>query len=113
MTSEHESHFAAQPDDVRDRLRAIQAEVERRVPGAERCIGYGMPAFRRKRIFVYFAAFKNHIGVYPPVQGPPELVERLAPWRGPKGNLQFPHRQPLPLDLIGEAAERLAEQYSG
>ena len=113
MRSEHDSHFAAQPAEILERLLAIQAEVERRVPDAERSIGYGMPAFRLKRIFLYFAAFKTHIGVYPPVHGPAELVERLGPWRGPKGNLQFPHRQPLPTDLIGEVAARLAEQYAG
>lgn len=112
MSADHESHFDAQSAEVRDRLRAIQAEVERRVSAAERCIGYKMPAFRLRRIFFYFAAFKNHIGVYPPVRGPPELVDRLAPWRGPKGNLQFPHTQSLPIDLIGDVAERLAEQYA-
>lgn len=30
----------------------VQREVERRVPGATRCIGYGMPAFRKQRIFL-------------------------------------------------------------
>lgn len=111
MSADHQSHFDAQPTEVRERLLAIQAEVERRVPGAERCIGYRMPAFRKGRIFFYFAAFKNHIGVYPPVSGPPDLVERLKPYRGPKGNLSFPHKEALPLDLIGETAARLAEAY--
>ena len=35
----------------------------------------------------------------------------LAPWRGPKGNLSFPHKEPLPLELIGRAAAALAAQY--
>ena len=107
----HEEHFAAREPAVRERLLAIQAEVERRVPGAERCIGYKMPAFRLKRIFFYFAGFKKHIGVYPPVNGPDDLLARLAPYRGPKGNLTFPHKDPLPLDLIGDVAEELAARY--
>jgi uncharacterized protein YdhG (YjbR/CyaY superfamily) len=107
----HAAHFAKAEPDVRARLEAIQAEVEALVPGAERHIGYGMPAFRKGKVFFYFAAFKKHIGVYPPVSGPAELVARLAPYRGPKGNLLFPHDQPLPLELIGEVAEALAAQY--
>ena len=95
------------------RLEAIGREVETRVRGAERHVGYGMPAYRQGRVFFYFGAFKAHIGVYPPVTGPPELVEELAPWRGPKGNLSFPHDEPLPLEVIGRVAEALAAQYRG
>lgn len=80
--------------------------------GAERCVGYGMPAFRKNRIFFYFAAFKKHIGVYPPVTAPQHLIEELGPYRGPKGNLIFPHSAPLPLELIGRVAEALADQYA-
>lgn len=107
----HEDHFGKAAPEVRSRLEQIQAEVERRVPDARQCVGYQMPAFRRRRAFFYFAAFKKHIGVYPPVHGPDELLEQLAPYRGPKGNLSFPHSQPLPIDLIGRVAESLAEQY--
>ncbi|WGM30550.1 DUF1801 domain-containing protein [Brevundimonas sp. NIBR11] len=96
---------------MRDRLKAKQAEIERRVPAAERCIGYKMPAYRLRRIFFYFAGFKKHIGVYPPLHEPQELLERLTPYRGPKGNLIFPHKASLPIDLIGEVAQRLAARY--
>ena len=107
----HEDHFAACAPEVRRRLSAIQAEVERRVPGASRCIAYRMPAFRRGKVFFYFAGFKRHIGIYPPLNAPADLVARLGPYRGPKGNLSFPHDAPLPLDLIGEVAEALASAY--
>lgn len=107
----HDDHFALCEPEVRERLLATQAEVERRVPVAERCIAYKMPAFRLRRVFFYFAGFKSHIGVYPPVNGPEELLVRLVPYRGPKGNLIFPQKDPLPLDLIGDIAERLAAQY--
>lgn len=108
----HEEYFASCTPEARERLEAIRAEAERRVPGAERVISYTMPALKKGRVFAYFAAFKNHIGVYPPVTGPPALLEELAPYRGPKGNLIFPHKQPLPVDLIGRAIEALAGQYA-
>lgn len=75
-------------------------------------MSYAMPALRRGRVFIYFAAFKHHVGIYPPVDGPAALLEDLAPYRGPKGNLSFPLNQPLPLDLIERVVDALARQYA-
>ena len=79
------------------------------MPDAQRCVSYGMPAFRRRKVFFYVASFKKHIGVYPPVSRPATLVDELAPYRGPKGNLIFRHREPLPIELIRRVAEALAQ----
>ena len=108
----HEEYFANCPAEARAWLELVQQEVERRVPGAVRCIGYNMPAFRQQRVFFYFAAFKKHLGVYPPVTGHTALIAETARFRGPKGNLSFPYNQDLPLDLIGRVAEALAAQYA-
>jgi uncharacterized protein YdhG (YjbR/CyaY superfamily) len=105
-----EEHFQAATPAVRLRLEQIANEVQRRLPSAEPCISYRMPAYRLGRVFFYFAAFKKHIGIYPPVDGPEDLVAALRPYRGPKGNLSFPHDEPLPMDLIGRVIDRLAEQ---
>ncbi len=111
----HDDYFATVAPEVRPLLEAIQTEVERVVPGAQRCISYQMPAYRtgekKGRVFFYFAAFKKHIGVYPPVHDPVFLAE-LAPWRGPKNNLIFPLKDPLPIALIGRVAAALAQQYA-
>ena len=47
----------------------------------------------------HFGAFKNHLGLFPPVEDP-ALLAKAAQYAGPKGNLQFPYIQPLPLELI-------------
>ncbi|MGE0388230.1 MAG: AAC(3)-I family aminoglycoside N-acetyltransferase [Gammaproteobacteria bacterium] len=107
----HAAYIAAAPRDVQPILRRIQAEVQAAVPDAEPCLGYRMPAFRRGRIFIYFAAFKKHIGVYPPVTGDAALRSQLAPFRGPKGNLIFPLAQPVPFDLIARVARALAAEH--
>jgi len=108
----HDAHLAAAPPAVQAQLRQVQQAVEAAVPGAERCIGYRMPAYRQGKVFFYFAAFKQHIGIYPPVVDDAALVAELRPWRGPKGNLSFPLSQPLPLALIGRVAKALAVQYT-
>lgn len=108
----HEAYFATQSPAVRERLERIQQTVECRVPLAQRCISYRMPAFRQRRVVFYFAAFKKHIGVYPPVTDDPALIVVIARYRGPKGNLSFCLNEELPLDLIGRVAEALAAQYA-
>ena len=59
-----------------------------------------MPAFKLRRILVYFAAFKHHIGLYPPVKGDAALEKAVAPYAGEKGNLRFPIEQEIPYALI-------------
>lgn len=118
MTFEtHEAYFATLAAPLRARLEAIQARVEALRPRAQRCISYGLPAFRDGRVFLYFAAFQRHIGLYPPVSAldtaDADLVAALAPYRGPKGNLRFPHDQPLPMPLIERVVCALHRQYAG
>ncbi len=108
----HEEYLATVPAEIRGRLERIQLEVERCVPGALRCISYNIPAFRQQRVFMYFATFKKHIGIYPPVMEDKALVSETAPFRGPKGNLTFRHDRELPLELIGRIAVALASQYA-
>ena len=109
----HDAYFATVPKEVQPRLVAIQAQVEWLIPGASRCIGYKMPAFRgKKKIFFYFAAFRKHIGIYPPVCRDAALIAELAPYRGAKGNLSFPLGQPLPVELIGRVAVALHREIA-
>jgi uncharacterized protein YdhG (YjbR/CyaY superfamily) len=107
----HDDYIAAQPAALRARLKQVQGVVEAQVPEAERTISYNMPAFKVGRTFFYFAAFKSHIGIFPPVTEDASVVEASAPYRGPKGNLSFPHAENLPLELIARIAVALATQY--
>ncbi len=108
----HDEYFAAQSSDARLRLKQIQKEVEAKVSGISRTISYNMPAFTKERTFIYFAAFKHHIGIYPPITDDLELIEETKALRGPKGNLSFPHNTELPVQLIGRIAVALALQYN-
>jgi uncharacterized protein YdhG (YjbR/CyaY superfamily) len=93
-------YIAAAPPEVQAILTQIRKTVRAAAPEAEELISYRMPAFRLQRILVYFAAFKAHIGFFPPVSGEASLEKALSPYAGPKGNLKFPLDQPIPYDLI-------------
>jgi uncharacterized protein YdhG (YjbR/CyaY superfamily) len=109
----HEEYFAAQSKEAQVLLKWVQQTTEKNVAGASRCISYGMPAFRLKKMFLYFAAFKQHIGIYPPIRFDLDLIEDLKPYRGPKGNLSFPFAQPLPKALVTRVIAALAKEHGG
>ena len=78
----------------------VRAAIRRAAPDAEEAISYQMPAFRQHGILVYFAAWKKHIGLYPPISGDAAIEKAIARYAGPKGNLQFPLDEPMPVALI-------------
>ena len=81
-------------------LEQVRQTVHAAAPEAREVISYRIPAFKAHGILVYFAAFKKHIGFYPPVRGNAELEEAVVPYAGEKGNLRFAMDRPLPLELI-------------
>ena len=88
------------PADVQAILEQLRATIRHAAPEAKETISYMMPAFKQHGILVYFAAWKKHVGLYPPISGDKALEKAVAPYAGPKGNLQFPLDEPIPYDLI-------------
>jgi uncharacterized protein YdhG (YjbR/CyaY superfamily) len=105
-----DAYIAASAPAAQPALRRIREIVRGAAPDAEETISYRMPAFRGNGILIYFAAFKNHIGIFPPIEGDARLDEALARYRGPKGNLRFPLDEPIPYDLINRIARLRAKQ---
>lgn len=95
-----DEYIAAFPTRIQTILKKIRQTIHNTAPEAEEIVSYRMPAFRQDGILVYFAAFKNHIGLYPPVSGDAKIKKAIAPYAGEKGNLRFPLDQPIPYDLI-------------
>lgn len=96
-----DDYIASAPEEMRPVLEAVRATVRKAAPAAEERISYRMPAFFLDGALVYFAVFKKHIGLYPPVQDV-SLKPLLARYAGPKGNLKFPLSQPMPHALIAK-----------
>jgi len=95
-----DSYIASFPRDHKALLKKVQRTIRAAAPEASEVISYNIPAYRQNGMLVYFAGFKHHIGLYPPVRGNVALEKAVAKYAGPKGNLQFPYDEPLPLALI-------------
>jgi uncharacterized protein YdhG (YjbR/CyaY superfamily) len=100
-----DEYIAAFPTDVREILQKIRTTIAKAASDAEEAIKYGMPTFLLEGHLVYFAAFKKHIGFFPPVKGDEKLNNELSVYRGAKGNLKFPLDAPIPYALIGNVVK--------
>lgn len=98
-----DEYIRAFAPETRAILEAVRATVLAAVPEGEERISYRMPAVFCHGVVVYYAAFRNHLGLYPPVEDA-RVRQRVAAWAGPKGNLQFQYSQPIPYGLIAEVA---------
>jgi uncharacterized protein YdhG (YjbR/CyaY superfamily) len=95
-----DDYVSQAPPATRPILRKICAIVREEAPGAEERISYRMPAFFAGGVIIYFAPFKNHLGIFPPVTGDAALEKALAKYKGEKGNLRFLLNDPMPYPLI-------------
>ena len=106
-----DQYVAACPPEARAILRKLRSTIKRAAPPeAEEIISYRMPAFKLHGILVYFAAFKNHIGIFPPIRGDATLEAAVAKYAGPKGNLKFPLDQPFPYALVARIVKFRVKQ---
>ncbi len=91
------------PKEVKEKLEIIRNIIRELAPKAEERISYQMPAFRLNNSnFIFFAAWKKHIALYPYTASIDEhFKQEAAAYKSSgKGTIQFPLDKPLPLDLI-------------
>ncbi len=104
-------YIAAFPADVQIALQQIRETIQNAAPEAVETIKYAMPTFTLKGNFVYFAAFKNHIGLYSVPTHNQAFIKDFSAYKTGKGSVQFPLNQPMPLDFIRRIIEfKVAER---
>lgn len=95
-----DEYISGFPEDVQKILEQVRLTIKKAAPEAQEAISYAMPTFKLNGNLIHFAAYKNHIGLYPTPNGIEEFKEELSAYKGAKGSVQFPIDQPMPLDLI-------------
>jgi uncharacterized protein YdhG (YjbR/CyaY superfamily) len=98
------------PQETQKILQEIRATIKAAAPQAEEKISYQMPTFFLNGNLIHFAAFKNHIGLYPTPSGTEAFKEEIAKYKAAKGSIQLPIDEPMPLKLISRIVKfRVAE----
>ncbi len=97
-----DEYIASFPADIQEILQKVRATIREAAPEAQETIKYGMPTFTMKGNLVSFAAYKQHIGVYPVPSGSDEFNRQVAVYKTEKSTARFPLDQPLPYELIAD-----------
>ena len=109
-TGSVDAYIQSYPEHVQRKLQSIRAAINMAVPEAKEKISYGMPGFMYKGPLMYFAAFTNHIGIYPTPNGVEEFKSELSQYKQGKGSVQIPVNEEMPLELITRIAVFRAEE---
>lgn len=96
-----DQYIAAAPASARSALQEIREAIRSVVPPeATEIISYRIPAFRHKRVLVWYAAFADHYSLFPTAAIVEEFKDDLQGYSTSKGTIHFPADKPLPIALI-------------
>ncbi|MBZ5656035.1 MAG: DUF1801 domain-containing protein [Acidobacteriia bacterium] len=106
-----DEYLARVPKPARSTLNKVRAAIRSAVPPeATETISYRMPAFKHKRVLMWFAAFSDHCSLFPTASVIEEFKSELKGFSTSKGTIQFPVDKPLPAALVKKMVKaRLAE----
>jgi uncharacterized protein YdhG (YjbR/CyaY superfamily) len=106
-----DEYLAGVSADKRAALEKLRAVIRSIVPGAEECISYGLPTFRRGRMLVAFGAASRHCSFFPLSSA--ALIahaDDLASYDTGPGTIRFQPDRPLPVALVRKLIKtRMAE----
>ena len=106
-----EQYIARAPERARKMLAELRETIRFAVPpDTTEVISYKIPAFKRDRILVWYAAFSDHCSLFPTSSVIGKFKAELKDYKTSKGTIQFPLDKPLPRALVGKIVKtRVAE----
>lgn len=106
-----DEYLATVKGPAREVLTKMRASIRSAVPGdSTEVISYRIPAFKHKKIVVWYAAFANHCSLFPGGAVIHQMKDELDGFATSKGTIQFPIDKPLPTALIKKIVKRRLEQ---
>ncbi|MDR0910275.1 MAG: DUF1801 domain-containing protein [Spirochaetaceae bacterium] len=105
-----DEYIAKQSPDMQRVLQKLRELICAELPPeASEKISYGMPTFYLKQNLIHYAAFKDHIGIFPQPQCI-DAIPEAAPYRSGKGTLRFESDRELPWDLIKKLVQQRLQE---
>lgn len=95
-----DAYIAGFEPEVRGILRKFRAAIRKAAPEAEERISWGMPAYALNGMLTFFAAFKDHVSLFPGPSGVEKFKKELAAYGTSKGTVRFPLGTRVPYGLI-------------
>lgn len=105
-----DAYIAGFKPEVRAVLRKIRATIRKAAPEAKEKISWGMPAYSLDGMLTFFAAFKDHVSLFPGPSGLEKFKKELAAYGTSKGTVRFPLGTPVPYGLIARIVKFRAKE---
>lgn len=99
-----DEYILNQPEKAQPLLKEINETIRAAIPDTMEKISWSMPTYWKKRNLIQFAAFKNHVGLYPGPEAVEKFADRLTGYQTQKGTIRLPYDQPLDRELVAEIA---------
>jgi len=109
-----DEYLARVAEPAHSKLVKMRALIRSALPSeAKEIISYRIPAFKHKKVLVWFAAFKNHASLFPTAAVIEQFKDELEGFTISKGTVQFPLDKPLPAALIKKLVKARLEKSEG
>ena len=109
-----DEYLASVPEPARTTLEKMRAVIRSAVPpDSTEVISYGMPAFKHKKVLVWFAAFSKHCSFFPTGAVMEAFKNELKGLSTSKGTIHFPTGKPLPSALVRKLVKARVAQSEG
>jgi uncharacterized protein YdhG (YjbR/CyaY superfamily) len=106
-----DEYLASVPEPARSTFNKLRAAIRSAVPPeATETISYRIPAFSYNGVLVWFAAFSNHLSLFPTAAVIEAFKKELKGFSTSKGTVHFPMDKPLPIALIKKLVKARAAQ---
>jgi uncharacterized protein YdhG (YjbR/CyaY superfamily) len=107
-----DEYIAGYPPEVQAILKKVRSTIKAAAPDAVEAIKYQIPTFVLNGNLVSFAAYKQHIGLYPVPAGTQKFQKAVAVYQTAKSTLRFPLDEPIPYDLISRLVKYLIKEHA-
>ena len=109
-----DEYFAAVDEPARGKLAQIRALIRSVLPPeATEIVSYRMPAFKLKKVLLWYGAFTNHCSLFPTAAVIDAIKDELRGFETAKGTIHFPLDRPLPAALIKKIVKVRLQQALG
>ena len=106
-----DEYLAVAPEPARAMLAKLREAIRSVLPAeATEVISYQIPAFKLKKVIVWFAAFQKHCSLFPTPAILEQFKDELNGFKTSKGTVQFPLDKPLPVALVKKLVKARLEK---
>jgi uncharacterized protein YdhG (YjbR/CyaY superfamily) len=89
------------PAHIQSILKKMRQTIRQAAPAALESMSYQMPTFKLNgKHLVHFAAWNNHIGLYPRPYGSEAFQKEISVYKAGKSSILFPLDKPIPFELV-------------